>query len=143
MTTNLDYSQLDRHVFRVALGTIVDFPLHPTPGATVWAATMWPDIRNGNTWARTLWTAGPRGRGFNLDPLIHLGDVIEFGADTPTVQNRWYGYVVHADAYTISAVGPFDNPDQAGVDGRNSLPTWLDAHTRAVDAARQRAGVIG
>ena len=143
MTTNLDYNQLDRHVFRVAQGTILDFPLHPTPGATVWAATIWPDIRNGNTWARTLWAAGPGGRGFNLDPLIHLGDVIEFGADTPNRQHRWYGYVVHADAVSITAVGPFTNPHEAGLDGRNSLPSWFDAHIRTIDAARQGTGAVG
>ncbi len=36
-----------------------------------------------------MWDRHPSGRGWTIHPLSHLGDVIEFGGDTETVQDRW------------------------------------------------------
>ncbi len=132
MPATADYQPLDRHLFRVAHDTILDFPLHPAPGARVWAATMWNDLHHGSAWGRTMWQTGPGGRGFILDRYIHLGDVIEFGADTPSMFDRWYGYAIHADKVSITLIGPFHTPDLAADDGRRSLPTWIAAHERAI-----------
>jgi hypothetical protein len=132
MTAHPNFADLDRHLFRVAHGTLLDFPLAPEPSANVWTATLWPDVRNAGSWGRGLWLDGPNRRGWNLDPLVHLGDVIEFGADTAASPCRWYGYVVHADDVSLTLVGPFDSPNDAADDGRDSLPTWQTAHARTL-----------
>ena len=67
--------------------------------------------------ATGLWPDGPNCRGWSLAPLVHLGDVIEFGADAAAVPCRWYGYVVHADDVSLTLVGPFDSPNDAADDG--------------------------
>lgn len=78
--------------------------------------------------ATGLWPDGPNCRGWSLAPLVHLGDVIEFGADAAAAPCRWYGYVVHADDVSLTLVGPFDSPNDAADDGSDSLPTWQAAH---------------
>ena len=54
----------------------------------------------------------------------HLGEVIEFGADTPEAIARWYGYVQNADETSLHIVGPFAEPSRASDDARASLFRW-------------------
>ena len=115
---------LDRHVLRVAHGSLLDNPLDADPGSHVWVATIWPDRQQPGGWGRLIWDRHPSGRGWMIHPLTHLGDVIEFGADRANAIDRWYGYVLDADGMAMQLVGPFTEPDSALEDARGALIRW-------------------
>ncbi len=75
-------------------------------------------------WGRLIWDRHPSGRGWTIHPLTHLGDVIEFGADTAVTMERWYGYVADADETSIDLVGPFVTAAETESDGSMSLILW-------------------
>lgn len=126
MPTHAEFTTLDRHVLRVAHGSLLDNPLDPDPGSSVWVATIWPERQQPGGWGRLVWSRHRSGRGWTIHPLTHLGDVIEFGADTTTAIVRWYGYVqdADADAVSLSVVGPFNTPADARQDAIASLERW-------------------
>ena len=124
MPTHSEFVTLDRHVLRVAHGSLLDNPLDPDPSAHVWVATIWPDRQQPSGWGRLLWDRHPSGRGWIIHPLTHLGDVIEFGADTSGAMDRWYGYVQDADEIRLSVVGPFVTPRDSLQDAVASLERW-------------------
>ena len=71
------------------------------------------------------WDRHTSGRGWAIHPITpHLGEVIEFGADTPGAIARWYGYVQNADETSLHIVGPFAEPSRASDDARASLFRW-------------------
>ena len=124
MPAHPDFATLDRHVLRVAHGSLLDNPLDADPGSHVWIATIWPDRQQPGGWGRLIWDRHPSGRGWTIHPLTHLGDVIEFGADHPAEPDRWYGYVRDAGETSLSLVGPFDSPAGAREDATASLHQW-------------------
>ena len=124
MPTHPDFATLDRHVLRVAHGSLLDNPLDADPGSQVWIATIWPDRQQPGGWGRLMWDRHPSGRGWTIHPLTHLGDVIEFGADRGGDIDRWYGYVLDADETSLSLVGPFNSPADAREDATMSLCRW-------------------
>jgi len=124
MPTHHYFATLDRHVFRVAHGSLLDNPLDPDPGSHVWVATIWPDREHLGGWGRLTWDRHPTGRGWTINPMTHLGDVIEFGADTEAAIARWYGYVQNADETSLHVVGPFTDPSRASNDAQASLVRW-------------------
>lgn len=131
MPTHPEFATLDRHVLRAAHGSLLDNPLDPDPGSSVWVATIWPERQQPGGWGRLVWSRHPSGRGWTIHPLTHLGDVIEFGADTTTATDRWYGYVQDADAVSLSIVGPFDTPADALQDAAVSLERWRNHQASA------------
>lgn len=124
MPTHPDFATLDRHIFRVAHGSLLDNPIDADPGSNVWIATIWPDRQQPGGWGRLIWDRHPSGRGWTIHPLTHLGDVIEFGADTSTTPDRWYGYIADADETSIDLVGPFTTAAETQTDGSMSLARW-------------------
>ena len=124
MPTHPYFAVLDRHVLRVAHGSLLDNPLDPVPGSHVWVATIWPDREQPGGWGRLCWDRHPSGRGWTIHPLTHLGDVVEFGADQGNCIDRWYGYVQSADETSLHVVGPFAEPNGASDDARASLVRW-------------------
>jgi hypothetical protein len=124
MPTRTDFANLDRHDLRVAHGSLLDNPLDPGPGSHVWIATIWPDRQQPGGWGRLIWGRHPSGRGWTIHPLTHLGDVIEFGADSPVQADRWYAYVTEACETTMTAVGPFAGPSEAHTDAEGFLSNW-------------------
>ena len=124
MPTHPDFTTLDRHVLRVAHGSLLDNPLDPAPGSQVWVATIWPDPQQPGGWGRLVWDRHPTGRGWTIHPMTHLGDVIEFGADRSNSIDRWYGYLMHGDETAIQVVGPFWEPQAALEDGEATLTRW-------------------
>ncbi|MGD9794564.1 MAG: hypothetical protein AB7V43_13890 [Acidimicrobiia bacterium] len=129
MPVHPDFATLDRHVLRVAHGSLLDNPLDPGPDARVWIATIWPDRQQPGGWGRLIWDRHPSGRGWTIHPLTHLGDVIEFGADVETTTDRWYGFTVDAGATSLALVGPFPTPSEASDDGRRSFRTAAELMT--------------
>ena len=123
MPTLPDFATLDRHVLRVAHGSLLDNPLDPDPGSHIWVATIWPDRQQPGGWGRLIWDRHPSGRGWTIHPLTHLGDVIEFGADADQIADRWYGFTIEANTTTLAVVGPFLTPGEAADDGRRSFRT--------------------
>ncbi len=136
MPTNPDFAILDRHVLRVAHGSLLDNPLDPAAGSQVWVATIWPNPQQLGGWGRLVWDRHPSGRGWTIHPMTHLGDVIEFGADTAAAIARWYGYVQNADQTSLHVVGPFAEPSRALDDAHASLFRW-----RSEQLASPQAGV--
>lgn len=124
MPTSTDFATLDRHILRVAHGSLIDNPLDARPGAHEWIATMWPDQRQSCGWGRLVWGRHPSGRGWTIHPMTHLGDVIEFGADSSSGVDRWYGYVAAAEPTAFEIVGPLPSAAEAGRDAAGSLTTW-------------------
>jgi hypothetical protein len=124
MSTHPAFTHLDRHVLRCGYDTLLDLPLIPAPDAHIWVATIWPDPTQPHRWGRLIWPPGAAGRGWHIAQLTHLGDVIEFGADTPTTLDRWYGYTVAADPTSLTLVGPYPTPGDAHEDGWASLTRW-------------------
>lgn len=124
MPTHPGFATLDRHILRVAHGSLLDNPLDPDPTAHVWIATIWPDRQQPSGWGRLLWDRHPSRRGWTIHPLTHLGDIIEFGADTSGAMDRWYGYVQDADEIRLSVVGPFATPLDSLQDAVASLERW-------------------
>ena len=123
MPTHADFTTLDRHVLRVAHGSLVDNPLDPELGSHVWVATIWPDREQHGGWGRLVWDRHPSGRGWTIHPLTHLGDVIEFGADAAAESDRWYGFTIDAAPTSFSVVGPYRTPGEACDDGVRSVRT--------------------
>ena len=124
MPTHSDFVTFDRHVLRVAHGSLLDNPLDADPGSHIWIATLWPDRQQSGGWRRLMWDRHPSGRGWTIHPLTHLGDVIEFGADTPARSDRWYGYLLDADVTAVQLVGPFMGPHPAQEDGDVTVSRW-------------------
>jgi len=142
MPTHPDFTTLDRHVWRVAHGSLLDNPLDPASGSQVWVATIWPDRQRPGNWGRLVWARHPSGRGWTIHPMTHLGDVIEFGADARNAIDRWYGYVQDADETSLHVVGPFAEPSGVSDDACASLMRWR-IEQRA-SATRERAtGDVG
>jgi hypothetical protein len=116
--------------FRVAAGgSVIDFPLHLTPGAQTWVATIWADPRAGTGWAGLRWRVIEGERGF-IPGTLELGDVIEFGVrHSPTAgagddqgENRfWHGYLHSVRADGIVLHGPFPGPHQACAAAQHAL----------------------
>ena len=130
MPTRPDFANLDRHVLRVAHGSLLDNPLDPDPGSHVWIATIWPERQRPGGWGWLVWDRHPSGRGWAIHPLTHLGDVVEFGANTCVLEERWYGYVADADETSIDLVGPFATAAETDADGSMSLMHWRTAGTQ-------------
>lgn len=110
-----DWALFGRHRLRAADGAIIDLPLPTGAARQVWVATMWPDPNVGGGWARTLWQPHPAtGRGWRIPLQLAAGDVLEFGADTPQQQVRWYGIM---DSYEVdqwaTVQGPYPHPAAA------------------------------
>lgn len=124
MPTHPDFATLDRHVLRVAHGSLLDNPIDADPGSHVWIATIWPDRQQPGGWGRLIWDRHPSGRGWTIHPLTHLGDVIEFGADRASAIDRWYGYVADANEIRAVVVGPFIDAAEASTDGSTSQCRW-------------------
>ena len=133
MPTHPDFATLDRHVLRVAHGSLLDNPLDADPGAHVWIATIWPDRQQPGGWGRLLWDRHPSGRGWIIHPLTHLGDVIEFGADTTDSIDRWYGYITCADESSIDVVGPHRCAQDAAEDAESRVALWRREHHQFSD----------
>jgi hypothetical protein len=133
MSTRPDFVVFDAHLLRVAYNTSLDVAIDPTPGARLWIATIWPDAAHPGGWGRLLWHRHPRGRGWLIEPLTHLGDVIEFGADYHDEPDRWYGFVSRADETGILLVGPYESPAEALEHGRHSLERWRLGVTSTTD----------
>ena len=138
MPTHPDFATLDRHILRVAHGSLLDKPLDSAPGSQVWVATIWRDRQLPDGWGRLVWDRHPSGRGWTIHPLTHLGDVIEFGADRGNSIDRWYGYIQYADETSLHVVGPFDEPRCASDDARASLVRWRI--TQAMPVTSEPAG---
>ena len=132
MPTHPDFATLDRHVLRVAHRSLLDNPLDPDPGSHVWVATIWPDRQQPGGWGRLIWDRHPSGRGWAIHPMTHLGDVIEFGADTPAQPDRWYGYVADAAASWLHLIGPFCFPADTHEDAGSSLARWRTSSAAAM-----------
>ena len=124
MPTHPDFATLDRHVLRVADGSLLDNPLDVDPGSQVWIATIWPDRQQPGGWGRLIWHRHPSGRGWTIHPLTHLGDVIEFGADTEVGVDRWYGYSIDAESFSLALVGPHAGPGEAATDAAAWRSHW-------------------
>ena len=124
MPTHPDFTTLDRHVLRVAHGSLLDKPLDPAPGSQVWVATIWPDREQFGGWGRLVWDRHPSGRGWAIHPMTHLGDVVEFGADSPAGSDRWYAYLTEETEIGLCVVGPFPGPFEALTDGEGFLSHW-------------------
>jgi hypothetical protein len=124
VSTSPDFGVFDAHAFRVSYNVLLDIPLDPVPAARVWVATIWPDASQPGRWRRLLWQPHPSGRGWLIEPLTHLGDVIEFGADYHDEPDRWYGFVSRADETSILLAGPYESPAEALEDGRHSFERW-------------------
>ena len=105
-----DWTRFGRHRLRAPNGAIIDQPI-PTTGHAPWVATTWPDAAATGGWARGLWHPDPAGRGWRLPHELTAGDVVEFGADTPTGPVRWYGIM---DSYEVdrwaTLQGPYPHP---------------------------------
>ena len=129
MPTHPDFAMLDRHVLRVAHGSLLDNPVDADPGSQVWIATIWPDRQQPGGWGRLIWDRHPSGRGWTIHPLTHLGDVIEFGADGEAGFDRWYGFIIDADATSLTLVGPYATPFESCDDGWRSFRTAAELVT--------------
>lgn len=110
-----DFGRLGRHRLRAPNGAIIDVPVTVVPAAQVWVATIWPDPNAPGGWSRQLWSLDPAtGRGWQLPHQLAAGDIVEFGADTPTQPRRWYGIM---DSYTVNewatVQGPYEHPGDA------------------------------
>ena len=138
MPTHPDFAILDRHVLRVAHGSLLDNPLDADPGSHVWIATIWPDRQQPGGWGRLIWDRHPSGRGWTIHPLTHLGDVIEFGADDPAQPDRWYGYVADADEIGVLVVGPHCSPSDAQDDASVMLTQWRVGRSTATGSNHSR-----
>ena len=122
MPTHPDFATLDRHVLRVAHGSLLDNPLDADPGSHVWIATIWPDRQQPGGWGRLIWDRHPSGRGWTIHPLTHLGDVIEFGADGATC--RIAGTASPSTLHRAASLcGPYARPGEACDDGVRSVRT--------------------
>jgi hypothetical protein len=110
-----DWNRYGRHRLRAPDGAIIDLPLPAGPGHTAWVATTWPDPTVPGGWVRQLWVADPAsGRGWRLPHQLAAGDIVEFGADSPTGPIRWYGIM---DSYKVdrwaTLQGPYPHPAAA------------------------------
>lgn len=110
-----DFSRFGRHKLRAPNGAIIDLPVPVAVGAQVWVATVWPDPNVPGGWARQVWRLDPAtGRGWRLPHQLAAGDIVEFGADTPTDIVRWYGIM---DSYEVdrwaTVQGPYADPAAA------------------------------
>src|SRR5690349_10693205 len=79
-----------RELLRSRAGLLLDLPF--TPASAPWAATLWPDVRSPGGWCRLPWSPAPQ-RGWILPVDLALGDVVEFGGVSSTVDQRWWGLV--------------------------------------------------
>jgi len=126
-----NFDHLDAHHLRVAHDTLLDLPITPGVDTRLWVATIWPDTTQPSGWGRHVWAPSPHGRGWTIHPLTHLGDVIEFGADTHATPMRWYGYVHQLDDVWLTLVGPFATPGEAATDGQRSWRSRVGAASRS------------
>lgn len=115
-------------VLRVVGSTLLDHPFGPEAPWPVWAAGLERDDNapDGAGWRRTLWPAAHGGRGW-LVPVVHVGDVIEFGS-WPAPAWRWFGwYTHHAEGSgAIVVTGPFASPGDALADGQQARDELAD-----------------
>ena len=80
-----DWTRFGRHRLRAPDAVIVDLPVPVAAARQVWVATVWPDSRVAGGWARLAWEVDQdTQRGWRLPMQLAAGDVLEFGADTPT-----------------------------------------------------------
>jgi hypothetical protein len=109
------------NLLRILEGAVIDFPapvLHPD--ARRWAATCWPDPTQTGGWGRAIWWPSPYHRGY-VPVALDYADVVEFGADIPTLQGRttrwvpvrWYGLIVERNPHRLMVHGPHPNPGAA------------------------------
>ena len=124
-------SPVRHHVLRRHGDTLLDIPLAAPDRARTWAATIWPGPHG--QWERALWEL--RQRGYR-PTVVHYGDVIEFGADTPTQPIRWYGHLTDITDDTIILTGPYPTPEDAHHHAQDMLRRWqatqLTEHTRRI-----------
>jgi hypothetical protein len=141
-----DWNRRGRHRLRAPDGVVIDLPVPVAVNARVWVATIWPDDRVAGGWARAMWESDPIGRGWRLPMQLAAGDVIEFGADTPTRPIRWFGIM---DSYEpdrwATIQGPYTTPADAWRDAQRLLalerflPT-LPTDPPKVHAVSERTG---
>lgn len=117
---NYDWTHHGRHRLRAPDGVIVDLPVPVDAMSRVWVATIWPDQRVPGGWDRAVWEAA--GRGWRLPHQLAAGDVVEFGADTPSQPVRWFGIM---DSYEpdrwATLQGPYPSPLDAWNDAQRLL----------------------
>jgi len=117
--------------FRLHAGTtVIDFPLHASPGARTWVATIWPDARAPSGWVRQPWQAGAAGRGF-VPVAVELGDVVQFGVEHAATASTgqlgrpgmayWYGYLHAVRTDSIVLHGPHPGPHEAYAAAQHAL----------------------
>ena len=151
MPTHPDFTTLDRHVLRVAHGSLLDNPLDPAPGSQVWVASIWPDQQQPGGWGRLVWDRHPSGRGWaiqdtpsgipvgvlnlqgqvfmaNTDSPFRVGDqaLLEMKAKRPDLKVVLVD--IHAEATSEKqAIGWW-------FDGRASLVIGTHTHVPTADA---------
>jgi hypothetical protein len=118
-----DWTRFGRHRLRAPDAVIVDLPVPITAARQVWVATVFPDSRVAGGWARLAWEIDQdTQRGWRLPMQLAAGDVLEFGADTPTQPVRWYGIM---DSYEVdrwaTVQGPYPHPAAAWDDAQRLL----------------------
>jgi hypothetical protein len=96
---------------RSRAGVLLDLPF--PPASMPWAATLRPDLRAPGGWSRSSW-APSSPWGWVLPEHLALGDVVEFGGGSSTVDQRWWGLVetYEPDAW-LSLIGPLATADDA------------------------------
>jgi hypothetical protein len=143
-----DWSRFGRHRLRAPASVVIDLPIASDAASAVWVATVWPDPRAPGGWERIPWGVDQHaGRGWVLPQQLAAGDVLEFGADTPTTPVRWYGVL---DSYEfdrwLTVQGPYPHLTAAYDDAQRllALERYLpalepDSHLRVrVPCARGR-----
>lgn len=116
-----DWSRFGRHRLRTPAAIVIDTPL--ALAGQAWTATMWPDARLPGGWGRLVWELDPQAaRGWLLPEALAMGDIIEFGVNSPSRSLRWYGIV---DSYDVDAwltlQGPYPHPATAHHDAERLL----------------------
>lgn len=100
-----------RAQLRSRAGLLLDLPF--TPASAPWAATLWPDVRSPGGWCRLPWSLAPQ-RGWILPVDLALGDIVEFGGVSSTVDRRWWGLVeAYEPDVSLTLLGPMDTADDA------------------------------
>ncbi len=129
-----DWNRFGRHRLRAPGSELTELPLAEIGPALPWVASIWPDQRASDGWARMLWAPNlDTGHGWWLPSQLAAGDVLEFGADNEHQAVRWYGIL---DSYEydrwVTVQGPYPAPDAAHDDARRLLA--LDRFLPAIES---------
>lgn len=116
-----DYRRFGRHRLRAPAAVLVDLPVPAAATARLWVATIWPDPRAPGGWARFAWPPEHERAGWFLPAQLAAGDVLEFGADTPTAPLRWYGIMDSYQTEWMTVQGPYPDPAGAHLESQRLL----------------------